>query len=363
MGKKFLFASTALGALMALSLPAQADYWWTTTKISGRMYWDITNISHDRNDVEQSDQGTSFDIKRFYVGIDHDFDDMFSANVTTDFQYVSAESLTQVYIKKAYLQAKFSKAFIIQVGSSDVPWVPFVEGVYGYRHIENTLIDRTKYGTSADWGLHVKGELADGLIGYQVSAINGAGYKNPRRTDNIDLEGRVNLNYKGFIAAIGGYTGKLGIAHGAADFNTASRFDALVAYTDKEIRVGVEYFHANDFFSVTANRTDEADGYSVFASYQFDPQWSVFGKYEWVQPESSSAALLGTSGPNEHMRDGYFNIGVQYSPAKIVDIALVYKHDHGDGGFLSTSNGTIGGLGGGTDGDYDEIGIWGQLRW
>lgn len=364
LGKKFFLAGSALVALTAMAMPAAAaDYWWANTTISGRDYWDITNISHDRNNVAQTDEGTSFDIKRFYVSIDHTFDSMFSADITTDVSYVSAESLTQVFVKKAYLQAKVSDALIFRVGSADLPWIPFVEDTYGYRYVENTLIDRVKTGTSADWGVHVLGKLADGLVNYQLSVVNGAGYKNPRRTGSVDVEGRINLNYEGFILGVGGYSGKLGPAHGTKTFNTADRIDAIAAYSKDGIRVGVEYFESNDFFSVTTNRKDKENGYSAFASYQFDPQWSVFGRYDWVSAKSSSAALFGTLAANKSMNDNYYNIGVTWSPAKIVDISLVYKHDAGNNGFISTSNGTIGGLGAGTDGKYDEFGIWGQFRW
>ena len=370
--KKYLLAGTAAVALTAFAAPASADYWWANTSISGRDYWDVTNIDQKRDGVKQDDNGTSFDIKRFYVSIDHSFDDMFSADITTDMNYISADSETQVYIKKAYLQAKISDELIIRVGSADMPWIPFDEDVYGYRFVENTLIDRVKYGTSADWGVHALGKLADGLIGYQFSVVNGAGYKKPIRTDGVDVEGRVNVNYEGFVAAIGGYSGDLGARYGVHTFHTAQRIDGLVAYNANGIRVGGEVFSANDWMSVTSNRTDKAIGYSAFASYQFDPNWSVFGRYDWVAPKSSSAALFGTSAANREMHDQYFNIGVDWSPVKIVDIALVYKHERGEGGFLSTSNGVdpangsglpIGGLGGGTSGTYDEFGVWGQFRW
>ena len=47
-------------------------------------------------------------------------------------------------------------------------------------------------------------------------------------------------------------------------------------------------------------------------------------------------------------------------PINIVDLGLVYKHDNAKNGVLATGNGNIGGL---TKGDYDEIGIFGQLRY
>jgi predicted porin len=313
----------------------------------------------------------NFDIKRFYLGIDHTFDDVFSANLTTDFTYDSGSpSATQLYIKKAYLQAKLSDALTFRLGSADLPWVPFVEDAYGYRYVENVMIDRDKYGTSADWGVHVLGKLADGLIGYQVSVVNGAGYKkaptNPtNRSQGIDVEGRVNLNYDGFILALGGYHGKLGKDVQKATpespdstARSANRFDVLGAYADNGIRVGVEYFKTNNWNTVASTSAkDDADGVSIFGSYQFDPEWGVFGRYDWVNPTTTSTITgFQTANPT----DRYFNVGVSYSPAKIVDFALVYKHDKVHNGTMSTSNGTIGGA---YDGTYNEIGLWGQLRW
>ena len=51
-------------------------------------------------------------------------------------------------------------------------------------------------------------------------------------------------------------------------------------------------------------------------------------------------------------------MGLDYKPIGPIDLALVYKHDRARNGFISTSNGTIGGL---DHGSYDEIGLFGQL--
>ncbi len=346
--------------------------WWDNTSISGRMYWDISNVNNKNNGVASSGNGTSFDIKRFYLGVDHKFNDTFSANLTTDFNYDSGPAgATQVYIKKAYLQAKLDDAFIVRVGSADLPWVPFAEDVYGYRYVENTLIDRVKFGTSADWGVHVLGKFADGLLGYQFSVINGNGYKKPgfiglvNRTNSVDVEGRVNLNYEGFQLAVGGYDGKLGAAHGVAR-QTASRFDALAAYTANGIRVGVEYFSANNYTygggTSSATTKTSGYGYSPFASYQFTPEWGIFGRYDYVKPYSDLALPALKAFHND-----YYNVGIEYTPVKIVNFALVYKHDAGSNGFIGDQNGMIGGsiagFAPGSNGAYSEIGLWGQVRW
>ena len=323
--------------------------WWSDTKVTGRMYWDLSTIQHDINGVDQPDQGVGFDIKRFYIGVDHKFNDIFSGNITTDFQYSSALSATELYIKKAYLEAKLSDALVIRAGSTDLPWVPFVEDVYGYRYVENTLIDRTKFGTSADWGVHASGKLAGGLVNYAVAVVDGAGYKKPLRSQGMDVEGRVNLNYQSFIVGVGGYYGKLGkdTTNSATKTTSASRFDALVAYKTDTWRLGAEYFSADDW-AVTSK--DSAEGYGVFGSYQFNPQWGVFARYDYVEPNQDTKSKLSND---------YYNVGISYSPAKIVDFSLVYKHDTAENGTIADSNGTIGGS---IDGDYDEIGIFSQFR-
>ena len=145
------------------------------TKISGRLYYDLTNIDDSSKGVKTDKSGFAFDIKRFYLGVDHKFDDRWSMNLTTDFQYSSAISSTEIYLKKAYVQYTLSDAFVLRAGSADLPWVPFAEGAYGMRYVENTLIDRLKFGTSADWGVHAGGKLAGGSVEYAVAALNGNG--------------------------------------------------------------------------------------------------------------------------------------------------------------------------------------------
>ncbi len=316
--------------------------WWKNTSIDGRMYFDISSIEQKTNGVKSgTNNGLSFDIKRFYVGINHKFDDTFSANITTDFQYDGGAGASQIYIKKAYLDIKLDDALDIRLGSTDTPWVPFVEGLYGNRHLENVLIDKAKFGTSADWGVHFAGKFAGGLLNYAISVVNGAGYKKaPYRTQNMDVEGRVNLAYQGFTLGIGGYSGYLGTQYGTQTKHTAQRFDAIAAYTSSDFRLGVEYFTADNWKNVTTTATDSADGYSVYGQYYLTPQWSAFGRYDWINPNKTTNPTLDTD---------YYNVGVTYSPAKIVDLSLVYKHDSSSSVSSSSS--------------ASEVGIFGQLRW
>jgi hypothetical protein len=381
--------------------PKPAARWFDNTSITGRMYFNVSHIDQSSDGVTVG-RSTAFDIKRLYLGVDHKFNDVFSANLTTDVSLIAntntvtgtANSGTAqpgqgttaptafpktigetLYLKKAYLQARLNPAFIVRIGAADLPWVPFVEDTYGYRYIENVIIDRTGFGTSADWGVHVLGSFANGLVSYQVSAVDGAGYRNPLRSQGIDVEGRVSLAYKGFIAAVGGYTGKRGAdtftpfsptnnvvtpvqtGTDVPTFHTARRFDALLAYTNDKLRVGGEYFRATNWNQVTRVPSDRSDGWSVFGAYKITPLFSLFGRYDWERPTRDLFPAI---------RENYFNFGLSYSPAKIVDLALVYKRDRVRHGFLAPSNANPSNfafpIGGRNQGSYDEFGLFGQFR-
>jgi hypothetical protein len=353
MQMKSLVAPVASLLAIAVAGPALAAD-GESTVISGKMFADFSNVDLENDGVESTANGTGIDVKRFYLGATHNFDDIWSVNVTTDFNYVANDNQTQVYIKKAYLQAKLSDAFIGRLGSADLPWVPFVEDLYGYRFVENVLIDRLKFGTSADWGLHAGGKVNDGLFNYAVSVVNGAGYKNPTRSDSMDCEGRLGLQpVKGLTVALGGYSGKLGKDINNAPTptrHTANRFDGLVAYVNGPVRAGVEYFQAKNWNNVTTLASDKADGVSGWASYNLTDRWGVFGRYD---KSKTSKDLL----PN--LEDKYFNVGVVSHPRKNIDIAFVYKNDKVDGGgVVATSNGNIGAA---REGKYDEFGFWAQV--
>src|SRR6478752_6407292 len=79
-----------------------------STIVAGRMFADFSNIDLKNDGVESTANGTGIDVKRFYLAVTHNFDDIWSVNITTDFNYIANDSETQVFVKKAYLQAKLS---------------------------------------------------------------------------------------------------------------------------------------------------------------------------------------------------------------------------------------------------------------
>ncbi|HEV7166023.1 MAG TPA: carbohydrate porin [Gammaproteobacteria bacterium] len=375
MRKINLLVSLAVSAALAAPL-AHADNPGDTT-IGGLIYTDLTSISTTQDqtsgNVDKDPNGFGLDVKRGYFIVNHTFDDVWSANLTTDFNFASYKDAstcavtggakgetcavttttttpeTQLFVKKIYVQGHFDDLATVRVGSSDMPWIPYAESVYGYRFVENTLIDRSGFGNSADWGVNLAGK--NDLVNYSASLVNGGGYKNPSRSKGMDAEGRVAFTPLdgSLIIALGAYTGKRGLDTKAKPaLNTVSRQDLLVAWKNSGLTVGLEWFSADKWNDVlNAGTTTKSDGTSVFASYDFPgTPYSIFGRSDTVKP---------TKDTDSTQKDQYYNVGFAWKSNSNITWALVYKSDkvtdnlkHGvDDNDLKTQ----------------EVGIWAQIKY
>ncbi|HKV97993.1 MAG TPA: carbohydrate porin [Gammaproteobacteria bacterium] len=321
---------------------ARADNVPGSTTLSGTLFTDWTYLNQQQNGADTGATGYGIDVKRFYLGVDHGFDDIWSANLTTDFNYLKSDGETQLFVKKAFVQAKLSQAAAFRLGSADMPWIPFDESIYGYRFVENTLIDRLHFGNSADWGVHFLG--SNGWSNYAVSLVNGGGYKNPSRSKSMDWEGRwAFYPVSGLVIAIGGYTGDLGQNTATTPaLHTATRQDALIAYKTAVVTLGAEYFHASNFTpaAITTNATDSASGYSLFGSVQIAANGTaLFARYDNADPSKDL---------DPSKKDKYYNAGISFPANRNITWAVVYKYED-----LADNT---------TDLKNREIGLWAQIK-
>jgi len=380
-------------ALLAMGIPAGAAFAAEdgSTSVGGQVFLDISHISQQQEQKDGSEKdvpptGTGFDVKRFYLSVDHQFNDIWSADLTTDAQFSSSTTagsggVAEVFIKKLYLQAKINDAFVVHAGAYTTPWAPFVESLYGYRWVEKTTTDRLGFANTADWGVNATGKIADNLVTYSASVVNGAGHKNPTRTKDVDFEGRIGVSPISWLTLGAGYynghLGQITTANESFDSNTATRYDVVAGVNVSGLRVGAEYFNARNYKSASAKTgvlagpagvvvapdattavvSDKADGYSTWASYAFNEQFSVFGRYD--QSKLSKDVVSG-------LKDTYYHLGVGFKPTKGVDLGVVYKHEKVDDGVVSigsadaNSSYAIGGTSPTTGGKFDEIGLYAQ---
>src|SRR3569833_222010 len=252
------------------------------TTVGGELFADFSHIQLQNESatgqrVDTAPEGNGFDIKRLYLIVDHRFSDVWAADLTTDAQFSTAATptvttqtgtttaltnqntrggATRVMIKKLYLEGAFNKLFVLRIGSYNMPWTALVENAYGYRNIEKVTTDRLGLANTADWGLHASGVYGANLVCYQLSVVNGGGYKNPTRTKDVDVEGRIGVNPISRLTLGGGfYSGHLGqITAANENFpkNTATRYDALAAGNIIGIRAGIEWFQAKNYKTVNS---------------------------------------------------------------------------------------------------------------
>ena len=325
-----------------------ADYPKSTFGI--RVYADASSKSNKDNatGIKSSDSGEGVDVKRTYFTFTQQFDPVWSAVFQSDIGDQGAKRY-DVFVKKAYIQAQVAPMAAFRLGSADTAWIPYVESIYGLRYVEQTITDHLSFGASADWGFHITGTSP--LWGYQISAENGRGYSNPTRSKSVDFEGRLSVTpITGLNIAVGGYSGKRGLETDAvAAKHTATRQDALVAYNTDFFKIGGEYFEAKNWNNVTTTTTDKADGYSIWAQVNFNPEWSVFARDDDSKPSKDLK-------PN--LKFSYYNAGLQWTVNKAFAASLVYKYAEVKGGTLSTGNGTIGSVNANDKGKYSEIGVF-----
>lgn len=377
--RKNILISLAVAAALAAPM-AHADTGDTT--VGGVIYADATDLSVNNGKSDVDNSGYGIDVTRAYLIVHHQFDDIWSANLTTDFNFASYKDAstctvtggatgetctvatttttpeTQLFVKKAYIQGKFDDLAVLRVGSADMPWIPYAEGVYGYRFVEKTLIDREGFGTSADWGVNLNG--SSGMFNYSASLVNGGGYKNPTRSKVMDFEGRVGFSpIEGLIIGLGYYNGSLGqdtntnqiaaesAPHGGLAQNQATRENLLVAWKADGLTVGAEYFTAKNFSSklIFSNSTDSEDGYSVYGSYDFPgTDYGFYVRYDSVKPKKDAESGL---------KDIYYNAGFAWKANKSVTWAVGFKNDQLKDDSVLTP----------VDTTTREIGVWAQIKY
>jgi hypothetical protein len=425
--RKHLITAAILASCAAATSAYAVDIGDNTT-VGGQSFFDFSNISQQQGQANGTDpsvapSGTGFDVKRFYLIVDHTFNDIWSADLTTDAQYASSTtvvtgatvtcsggkkptgttcptgsevtsvtpgttslntggSATEVMIKYLYLTAKLNDAFVVHAGAYNMPWVTYADNITGYRWVEKSVGDRLSLLNTSDWGVNASGALLDNYLAYSASVVNGGGYKNPSRTKDVDFEGRVSSKpFSWLDVGIGYYNGHLGQVTAVNDSyptQTASRWDGLVSFNFVGFRVTGEYIDAKDYKTVnsltagvfgTQNvvgssptavlNSDAAKGYSLLASYAFNETWNVFTRYDSVNLSEDVLPKL---------QDKFFDAGIDYKALKSLDLALVYKVENVYDGAATISsadgNGsyTIGGANATTDGKFREIGVYAQYK-
>ena len=276
--------------------------WFANTTISGKAFFNVSNIDQkSRRRGTRRQNGTQTELKRFYIGVDHKFNDIFSANLTTDFRYNTngTSKDTLVYVKKAYVQAKLSRS------CSSASARPTCRGFRSSRASTAIASSRTRSSTAPSSAPRPTGACTSAELRQRPGQLRGLGDQRRRLQDAVaqlehDRPRRpFSVNpIKNITLAVGGYTGKLGKSAdnaGSATPHRATRFNALAAYTDSASGPASNISRPRTGTTYHRGARDKSDGWSVFGSFAFTPQVRAFGRYDWVKP--SKDINPGAEGP------------------------------------------------------------------
>ncbi|EAU55094.1 hypothetical protein [Mariprofundus ferrooxydans] len=335
---KAIIKSIAAIAMFAFTAPAFAggvsvyDNGESKLKLSGKVFVDVTNSKSDTTTagVTSTTKTQGFNLGRAYLTGKYYFNSDWMMRITTDVATETAAGLgktTNVYLKYAYLEGKlYGKALEMRLGVSHNPWIDYEQGLWKHRYFSKVSSDEFKYDDSADIGIGFKGKLADGLIGYWVTAVNGGGYGNLTKSNGIDYKSRVSIYpIEGLTIDLGyntGYRGKKTfVANVATNPLKQSMYQIMVTYGTHDFRIGANYISNKD----KASKNIDAKTAALWGWANVGNGFGVVGRYE--QEKSNTLVAGAIPAGQAKQKRTRFLAGVSYDPTKHVTFTLGYIQD------------------------------------
>lgn len=195
------------------------------------------------------------------------------------------------------------------------PWIGYENGLDEHRYIVKAYLDTKKLDGSADAGVGISGKLADGLVGYAATVINGGGYGNIAATDAVDYNSRIGIYpVEGLTLDFQFRSGYLGTKTFGAAGEKSTLLQAMTTYgATKNYRVGANYIqNKKDVAGVeTKTRAIVAWGRAKFAN-----DFGLYGRYENSNVDLSTAAI--------DEKENRFIVALEYFANKNIRMSLAW---------------------------------------
>ena len=339
--------------------PAAAPAFPKTT-IGGRVYADATSKENkdEGTDIKSADSGVGIDVKRFYFTVNHDFNSTWTAQFQSDIGDRGPGATTCSSRRPTSSSSSTTPRSSVSARRTPLGY-PSSRGSRASATSSRRSPTASVSATPPSGACTSSARRSDNKLGYAFTIGNGKGYSNPTRTKSVDFEGRVSLEpIKGLTFAVGGYSGNRGNDTDATPaLHTATRFNALANWVIGPVKVGGEYFTADNWNQTTKVPEDTSDGYSGWLQFTVDPRLDGVRPLRQHQPQQGpqpgpQAQLLQPRRAVEADKAADRRPRVQVRGGQ-------GRSDHSrPGGTVSTGNGTIGSTVPGAKGTYNEIGFW-----
>ncbi len=272
--------------LLVLTLPSHAQ--GQSASFKGLVFGDAYWVAASDNGEVENQNGMWF--RRIYLTFDFTLSDTWSARLRTEMNskgdFVSKAKL-EPSAKDAYLRWKNDRHQVL-IGLSGTPTWGIVEGFWGYRSVEKTLLDLQKIGSSRDIGLAAKGSLdQEKKIRYHVMLANGNGTSTET---NKGKKALLSLSFHPSSALTLEVYGDYDDRPGDSDRMTLQGF---VGIRGSSGRVGLQYAYQRR--NVASGANVALNALSVFGALPLSDKVNGFARIDRmfdVNPDAGSISYL-----------------------------------------------------------------------
>lgn len=267
--------------------------------------------SNNQNFIES--HNNEFLLKRGYITLKKDLNEVFSIRYTTDIIVDNEggdKGNVEARLKYLYLKAKpklnngvFTDTWIA-VGMVHTPWLDYEQKINTYRVQDRMFIERNRVLNSADFGIEVGGniggkmdkefldEVNAGMKGkwfsYELGIHNGGGYNNRELNNNKVFSARLSARPFANTLPELHFSGYYNTGKSNSEFSPRfNQFLGMLAYTSKHYNFTGQYYQGNgDFDARYVSENDPTQslknsGYSFFGEYKIHKSpFSVWGRYD-----------------------------------------------------------------------------------
>lgn len=233
-----------------------------------------------------------FDVTRSYVNVVAKLSDQASARITPDL-YRDANGSLNLRIKYAYASFKPAKSSVgFRFGQTQMGWLDWEEGLWGYRMQGPMALDLGKYLTASDIGLAVDGAWQSQLVNMQAGVYNGTGYHAAPGDGHKTVDARVSVRVmptddngsRGGLRVTG-----YGLYGGPQGGGQMWRAIGMVSYKSKMLLLAGEFAATAD--SVTPNALVKGRVISAYGTVNIpNSKAGLIARVDLVDPNTAAAA-------------------------------------------------------------------------
>ena len=293
-GRKMRFQKAVWGLLFGCCLVLSGRGEAVESKLKGVMYADYY---YNASGADKEQNG--FQFRRVYLTFDLKWDDAFSGRVrleSKDGGFGSGKKM-EPFVKHAYVRYQKDR-HTLYMGLSGTPTWNITEGIWGYRPVEKTIMDRNKIASSADIGLAYHGRLdEEGKANVQVMLANGNGQV-AENNNQKKIYGLIHFKPGSLnLTAYGDWEKRAG--------GNRTTFAAFLGIKNDTFQGGLEAFT-----QLRKNPDHQARGVSLFGAGKLSDRAKGFARVDLFDPHDKTAGD----------RKIFFVGGIDFEPVKDIHI-------------------------------------------